>query len=375
MSSEDSEEKTEEPTQRRQRESREKGEVARSKELNTMALILGGALTLYSIRGSLANDFYGIFSKGFTLDRAYAFDSQLLLPHLCEIATKGLVTTLPFLIIALVITMFASVLIGGFNFSIETIAFKWERLNFLSGLKKMFSTKSLVELAKAVIKVGLMALFSIVIFRCKVTTVFSLDKEAINIAIYDSVGTLLFTGLVLALSLVIVAMLDVPFQFWEHAKKLKMTKQEIRDDYKDTEGKPEIKRKIREKQRELCKRRMMSKVPTANVVITNPTHFAVAIKYDETNMMTPIVVAKGADLIAEMIKKVAKANKVPFVEAPPLARALYYHVELDAEIPSGLYVAVARILAYIYELNLYNVGQGNAPILPNEFQIPKELQV
>jgi flagellar biosynthetic protein FlhB len=231
-----------------------------------------------------------------------------------------------------------------------------------------------VEFVKAILKFILLLGFSLVVFRSKLTEVFFLDKEAVNVSIANSISILLFTGLVLAFSLVIIALIDVPFQLWEHARQLKMTKQEVRDDAKDTEGKPEVKQKIRAKQRELRKRRMLSKVPTANVIITNPTHFAVAVKYDDTAMAAPIVVAKGVDLIAEMVKKVAKANNIPFVSAPPLARALYYHVELDEEIPAGLYVAVARVLAYIYELNLYHAGQGNEPTQPREFNIPKELE-
>jgi flagellar biosynthetic protein FlhB len=315
-----------------------------------------------------------IFSKGFSFARAYAFDSQLVLQHLATMVTQGVLTLLPFLGIIVVIAIFAPMLIGGFNFSLEAINFKWDRLDPINGLKKMFSWKVAVEFLKAILKFSLVVLFSYLIFKKKIVAVFALDKAAINVAIYNFADILLAAGLVLALALVIIAMIDIPFQFWDHARQLRMTKQEIRDDLKDTEGKPEVRRKIKEKQRQLSRRRMMAKVATANVVITNPSHFAVAIKYDEAQMMTPIVVAKGADLIAEMIKKVAKANKVPFVAAPPLARALYYHVELDAEIPTGLYVAVAKILAYVYELELYNKGQGNAPTEPSELPIPKELQ-
>lgn len=375
MATEDSQEKTEEPTERRREDAREKGQIVRSKELSTMVLILGGVLTMYGLGGYLADNLYSIFYKGFSLSRDYAFDPQLLLQHVYKLSIRGVVTVLPFLGIILFVAVLAPALVGGFNFSFESINFKWDRLDLINGLKKMFSWKSAIEFIKAILKFGLVVLFSFVIFNNKIALVFALDRESINVAVYNSLEILLYTGLILSFSLIIITILDVPFQMWDHARQLRMTKQEIRDDMKETEGRPEVKRKIREKQRELRRRRMMSKVPTASVVITNPTHFAVAIKYDELNMRAPVVVAKGADLIAEMIKKVAKANKVPFVSAPPLARSLYYHVELDEEIPAGLYVAVAKILAYVYELELYNEGQGKVPTQPDEWSIPKELQV
>ena len=374
MAGEDSQEKTEEPTERRREDARERGQVVRSKELNTMVLIFGGVLTMYALSTHIAHNFHYLFQKGFSFNRSYAFDVQLLMQQLYKVTIQGMLTILPFLCIIFFIALLASVVIGGFNFSMESINFKWDRLDPINGLKKMVSWKSVVEFIKAILKFVLVVGFSIVVFNIKIAQVFLMDKESINVSIASSLNILLYTGLILAFSLVLIALIDIPFQFWEHARQLKMTKQEVRDDMQDTEGKPEVKRKIKERQRELLKRRMISKVPTANVIITNPTHFAIAIKYDETNMKAPIVVAKGIDLIAEMIKKVAKANHVPFVEAPPLARALYYHVELDEEIPSGLYVAVAKILAYIYELNLYHNGQGNEPVQPREFTMPKELE-
>ena len=374
MADEEAQEKTEDPTERRLEEAREQGQIVRSKELNTMVLIFGGVITMYATSGYVAGNFYAIFVKGFSFAREYAFDPKLMLLQLNVLTTKGLLAGLPFLLVITLVALLAPIMVGGFNFSMASVSLKWDRLNFISGLQKMFSLKSVGEFVKAVLKFSLVTLFVYIIFYNKITAVFLMDKEPVNVAIHNAADILLFAALMLSFSLVIIALVDVPLQVWNHAKELKMTKQEVRDDLKNSEGKPEIKRKIREKQNELRKRRMMSKIPTANVVITNPTHFAIAIKYDEATMSAPVVVAKGADLIAEMIRKVAKANNLPFVSAPPLARALYYNVDLDEEIPSGLYVAVARVLAYVYELNLYNNGEGNEPTQPLDFAIPKELR-
>ena len=374
MAGEDSQEKTEQPTERRKQDAKERGQVVRSKELNTMILVLGGVLTMYSLSNHISDGFYSIFHKAFSFGREHAFDIKLFLIYAYKSATETIMLMLPFFGVIFFISVFATLLVGGFSFSFESINFKWDRLDAIKGLKKMFSWKSLVELVKAMLKFTIVVVFFSVNFYNKISSVFALDRNSANVTISVALNILLFTGLILAISLAIIALIDVPFQFWDHNRQLKMTKQEVRDDMKDTEGKPEVKRKIKEKQRELRKRRMISKVPTADVIITNPTHFAVAIKYDETEMTAPIVLAKGVDVAAEIIKKVAKANSVPFVSAPPLARSIYYHVELDEEIPAGLYMAVAKILASVYELNLYKKGEGNEPTQPREFTIPKELE-
>lgn len=373
MAADDAQEKTEEPTERRREEARKRGQIVRSKELNTMALIFGGVITLYSLTGHIASNLQALFYRGFTIDRIEIFNLELFFARLDNLVTYGITLVLPFLIIIVIVALLASVAVGGFHFSIDAISFKWDRLDPINGIKKMFSWKAIMELVKAVVKFALIVGFFIAILHNKIAQIFLLDKATIYLAITSSVDILLYTGLILALALIIIAIIDVPFQFWHHARQLKMSKQELRDELKDSDGKPEVKSKIREKQRELRKRRMMANIPKANVIITNPTHFAVAIKYDDATMAAPVVVAKGVDLVAELIKKVAKAHNIPFVEAPPLARSLYYHVELEAEIPAGLYVAVAKILAYIYELQVYKSGGGEEPTQPREFPIPKEL--
>jgi flagellar biosynthesis protein FlhB len=281
---------------------------------------------------------------------------------------------LPFLIGIVLVALFAPMLIGGFNFSVEAFAIKLDRLDPIKGLKKIISLKSLIELIKAIMKFSLICICFVALVNYKLQDVFSLDQKAINLAVNESANTVLFTMLIISMPLILVSLIDVPFQIWDNAKQLKMTKQEIKDEMKDTEGKPEVKSKLKALQRELRKRRMMSNVAKADVVITNPTHFAVAIKYDEMRNPAPIVLAKGTNLVAEMIKKVAKANGVPFVSAPALARAIYFNVEIDEEVPSGLYVAVAKVLAYIYELRLYNKGDIDKPVLPSNLSIPKEFK-
>lgn len=372
MAEEESQEKTEDATEKRKREAREKGQVNRSKELNTFLLMLGTTLLYYAFGGKVVNALKLVFTESFVLERALIFDANFLIPRALQLGELITFAIMPMLLLILAISVLAPSLVGGFNFSFEAVSFKLEKLDPLSGLKRMFSLKVVVELIKAVFKIVLLSGGFYVMLKMKLEEIFYLDQMNLEKASLIAADDILFVMLILSISLIFIVVIDVPYVIWDSARQLKMSKQEIKDEHKDTEGKPEVKSKIRQLQREAAKRRMMSEVPKADVVITNPDHFAVAIKYDDS-MSAPIVVAKGADLIAEMIKKVALANDVMIVRIPPLARSVYYNVDLEEEIPQGLYVAVAKVLAYVYEIKA-SKGKRVMSKLPTENEIPEELR-
>lgn len=374
MAEDEAQERTEEATEKRKREAREKGNIVRSKELNSMAVLVGGGLILMAQSESMSQALLDLFEKGFILTKADVFDSKQWLIHLSMLFENIVLAFLPFFGLLFIITLFVPMLVSGPSFSFEAIMPKLDRLDPIQGIKKMFSMKALMEMIKAILKFLIVVGMFFVVVNVKISQVANLDLKSLSPAISDSASILMYTLLVLSSGLIIITMIDVPFQLWDHAKKLKMSRQEVRDEHKDTEGRPEVKSKVRSMQREISRRRMMSNVPKADVIITNPTHYAVALKYDESFMGAPVVVAKGADLVAEMIKKVGNAHEVPFLSVPPLARALFWNVEIDEEVPSGLYVAVAKVLAYVFELKLYKQGKAKRPNVPSEFPIPDELR-
>jgi len=251
---------------------------------------------------------------------------------------------------------------------------KLSRMDPMAGLKRMFSLKSLVELGKALGKVVVILGATILLLLMLQQPLFRLSDESINSAIMHSLQLSGVAAIILSAVTAIIAAIDIPFQIWEHSKKLKMSRQELKDEMKDTEGKPEVKGRIRQMQREIAQRRMMASVPDADVIITNPTHFAVALIYDPENMGTPILLAKGGDHVAMKIREIAKAHKVEIIESPILARAVFYTTDIDQEIPAGLYVAVAQVLAYVFQLRNFRKGQGEKPPYPRNLKVPKDMQ-
>jgi flagellar biosynthetic protein FlhB len=281
---------------------------------------------------------------------------------------------MPLFGVLLVASIVGPIALGGWLFSGKAMAPKLSRMDPLAGLKRMFSVKALVELGKALGKVLVILGATIILLLMLQQPMFRLSDESTNAAIIHSLQLSGFAAIVLAAITAIIAAVDVPFQIWDHNKKLKMSRQELKDEMKDTEGKPEVKGRIRQLQREIAQRRMMSNVPEADVVITNPTHFAVALKYDPENMGTPILLAKGGDHVALKIREIAKAHKVEIIESPILARAVFYTTEIDQEIPAGLYVAVAQVLAYVFQLRNFRKGKGERPPYPRNIKVPKDMQ-
>jgi len=368
-------EKTEPASQRRLEQAREEGQVARSQELNTCAVLFGSGMLLYASASGLMNDARQLLAGGLTLTRDQMLDSHQLLPHLFQQTWHALVALGPLLALVIAVVVLAQTGVGGWVFSTKPFSPQFSRLNPIAGFGRMFSKHGLVELAKALLKTILVTVVvSVAIWKERDTLV-----ALLTMSLPDgvaSIGRLLgLTFIVGAGSLVLVAAVDVPFQIWQHHHRLRMTKEEVRQEMKETEGDPHIKARIRQQQREMARRRMMAAVPTADVVVTNPTHYAVALKYESSGGRAPRVVAKGADAVAAKIRELAQEHRVPLLDAPPLARALYKHTDLGDEIPALLYKAVAEVLAYVFQLRSYRPGSGQAPRAPRELPVPPELDI
>ena len=372
--SESGADKSEEPTDKRVRESREKGQIARSKELSTVAVTLGGIGGLLASGGSLANNMMAMMQGSFELSRATVMDEGAMVRLLLSSGMIALDAIMPLLIVLMIVSVIGPISLGGWLFSAKTMAPKFSRMNPGAGLKRMFSTKALVELLKALGKFLVVLAVALAVLGAYQDELLSIAKQPLDLAIMHSVEVVGWCALWMACGLILIAVVDVPFQLWDNKQKLKMTKQEVRDEYKDSEGKPEVKSRIRQLQRDAAQRRMMQSVPEADVVITNPTHFAVALKYDGSKGGAPMLIAKGGDFVALKIREIANEHKVTVLESPALARAVYYSTELDQEIPAGLYLAVAQVLAYVYQLRQYRTGKGKRPDPLNNLPIPPDLR-
>jgi len=375
MAEEDSsQEKTEEATPRRLEKAREEGDVPRSRELSTFTVLMAGTVGLWIFGDRIFQSIVGVMKDNLTVERASLYDTNQMAIHLASAANEVVWALVPLMGLLLVAAIVGPLGLGGWNFSGKALMPKGSRINPISGLKRMFSMRSLVELIKGWLKVSLVGGLALVIMNWVEPEILFLPMESIETALAHSVDIILWTAIALSASTLIIAAIDVPYQVYEHAKKLKMSMQDIKDEFKETEGKPEVKRKVRQMQMEMAQRRMMGDVPEADVIITNPTHYSVAIKYDPSVASAPIMLAKGADEIALKIREVGNEYDIPILEAPPLARSIYYNTEIGDEIPEGLYIAVAQVLAYIFQLDQYMAGRGPKPKDPSEFPIPDDLQ-
>lgn len=372
--SESGADKSEEPTEKRLRESREKGQIARSRELNTLAIMLAGAGGLLAFGGSLGNALLSIMSGNFSLSREVIMDERSMMIWLLASGKVAVDAVLPLFLALLIASIVGPIALGGWLFSAKAMAPKMSRMNPLAGLKRMFSTKALVELLKALAKFTLVLAVALAVLSANIDDLLAMAHEPLQSAILHAAQVVGWSALWMACGLVLIAAVDVPFQLWDNKQKLMMTKQEVRDEYKDSEGKPEVKQRIRQLQREMAERRMMQAVPQADVVITNPTHFAVALKYDPSKGNAPVLLAKGGDFTALKIREIAQEHKVMLLESPALARAVFYSTELDQEIPAGLYLAVAQVLAYVYQIRQYRAGKGKRPAPLPDLPIPPDLR-
>lgn len=368
----DGTEKSEEPSEKKLREAREKGQVPRSKELTTLLMTLGAALFLMFYGYYMWVDLEALAIRGLSFDRAHAFDFQMATNLILGMIVQALMMILPFLALMVVIAIISPMLLGGWNFSTQAMAPKLSKLNPASGIKRMFSMNALMELLKALGKFVLVGGVAAIFLWLSFGEVMAIGQESLRVAMAHSGKLIVEAFVFVSLSLIVIALIDVPFQMIQHTNQLKMTKQEVKEEYKQQEGNPEVKGRIRALQREMSQKRMMQAVPEADVVITNPTHFAVALKYDAQDMPEPTVIAMGSDFMAAQIRTLAKDNNIPMVEAPPLARALYYNAEIDRPIPYDLFKAVASVLAYVYQIR---DGKRAQAVDFENLPIPEEMQV
>lgn len=368
-------EKTEQPSAKRLDDAKQKGQVPRSRELTTVVVLIASAVAMMFMGERLLRSLTEVMQVSFSFSRSLIFDTGMLVNQLWLGVSIVAFDLGIFLAVTLIAALAAPALMGGWNFSGQAMAPKPEKLDPIKGLKRIFGPQGLIELAKALGKfllVGGIATFILWGLRAQLLT---LGKQEVNVAMTELASLILWVFLLICSSLILIAMIDVPFQKWNHIRQLRMTKQEVKDEHKETDGSPEVKGRIRRMQIQLSQQRMMQDVPNADVVITNPTHYAVALRYDQSKNGAPVLVAKGADLVAQQIRLIADQHQVPVVSAPPLTRAVYYSTEIGQEIPSGLYIAVAQVLAFVFQLRRYHTRGGNKPKLDTEqLPIPDELK-
>ncbi|NOX09883.1 MAG: flagellar biosynthesis protein FlhB [Gammaproteobacteria bacterium] len=374
MAENDGQERTEQATPKRIEDARKKGQIPRSKELNTMGITMAAAAAFMFMGADMMTAFGNLLHDGLTLKRDVIFNSDAMASMLGQRVMEGLWLAAPFFAVTFVVAIFVSAMLGGWSFSVQSMAFKIEKLSLFKGMKRMFSMRGLMELVKALLKFILISTVATLLLYAHIGNFLSLGHQDVHQAMAHAGEVLVFCFLILSSTLLVIAAIDVPFQLWDHAKNLKMTRQEIKDENKDIEGKPEVKQKIRNLQHEMAERRMMTDVPKADVVVTNPSHYAVALRYDTSAMGAPVVVAKGQDLIAAQIRDIASNYDVPVLSTPPLARALFFSTELEKEIPAGLYLAVAQVLAYVYQIKTARENGSNEPDMPANLPIPDELR-
>ncbi|WP_076416945.1 flagellar biosynthesis protein FlhB [Colwellia sp. UCD-KL20] len=375
MAESDSGEKTEEPTAKKLSEARKKGQIARSKDLGTMFVLVGSAVAIMMVGSSLVESLSHIMTRFFSLSRKESLDIHALF-NVAQGTISDIIAPLLWIFFIIMLAAFiGNTMLGGISFSAEAMAPKLSKMSPIAGFKRMFGIKALVELIKSLLKFFVVFIVAFLLLTSLFDQILGLSLEAIPINFEHATDMLLWMFLALALSIGIIAAIDAPYQTWEHNRQLKMTKQEIKDEFKNSEGSPEIKGRIRRVQYEMSQRRMMQDVPDSDVVITNPTHYSIALKYDPTSGNAPQLVAKGIDEMAIHIRTIAKEHEVEILQSPALARSLYYTAEVNEDIPEELFAAVAQVLAFVYQLNEYKKGKSKRPnALAKNLPIPDEFK-
>ncbi|MEN3365667.1 MAG: flagellar biosynthesis protein FlhB [Burkholderiales bacterium] len=366
-------EKTEPASPRRLEQAREEGDIPRSREIATCTVLLAAGVGMMFTGEGLVHQLGRLLASGMSFDRSEVFEFDRLVMRLAADIVNVLIAFAPLAGLMFIVAIVSPILVGGWIFSGKAFMPKFSRLNPISGLGNLVSTRNGVELIKAILKAILVGGVSWMVVSSQLEQMLALAVEPFNSG-SAHLGKMVLSGFItIVCSLVVIVLIDGPYQLWHYANKLKMTREEVRQESKESDGDPHIKAKIRQLQREMAQRRMMTEVPTADVIVTNPTHYAVALKYTDGKMRAPKVVAKGADEVAAKIRELAAENRVPLLEAPPLARALYTHTELGDEIPEGLYTAVAEVLAYVFQLRTYSKMGGVRPEEPSAIDVPPQL--
>lgn len=367
-------EKTEEATPRRKEKAREEGQVPRSRELTTFMLLLGGVIGLSSMGSMLYNQLGMVMEQAFLFERRQAMESTPMLVNALDLGQRTLFAMIPLFLLLVVIALIAPALLGGWLVSAKSMQPKFSKLNPIKGIKRIFSSQALVELAKAIAKSVLVGGVAATFLYFNVGRFMALMDQPIQQALTNALRMAALAAGLMVLVLIVVILIDVPFQLYSNAKKLRMSQEEVKREHKESEGDPHLKARIRQQQQAMARGRMMSKVPQADVIITNPTHYAVALSYQEGSMGAPRLVAKGADRVAARIREIGAENGIPRLEAAPLARALYHHVDLEAEVPADLYTAVAEVMAWAYRLKQVAQQGGEMPPTPDNLPVPPEME-
>ena len=373
MAADDAQEKTEDPTEKKKSKAKEKGQIARSRELSTTLVLIASAAALLLVGRGLAEALYEIFTRAFTLSREETYDFAHAFQILPAVLKSLIVPMAFYMVIVVIAGVYGNVALGGYNFTWHTAKPQFNKLNPLKGLKRMFGPNGAVELLKAAAKFIVVAVTTFIALTFFQDEALHLDQEMYPRNLIHAVELVAWIFLIICCAMIPIAIFDVPWSQHKHTEQMKMSKQEVKDERKNSEGDPQIKSRIRRLQYQAAAKRMMQAVPEADVVVTNPTHYSVALKYDPSGERAPVVIAKGADELALHIRKIAGAHSVPLVAAPPLARAVFYSTEVEHEIPEQLFMAVAQLLAYVYQLKAWRSGKGKRPKpLTHNLPIPPE---
>lgn len=366
-------EKTESATPRRLEKAREEGQIVRSRELSSLALLAAGFYGVWGMSANIGDHLQSMLRGSFTFNHASVFDASRMLIGAGAASREGLYALLPILALTGMAALLSPLALGGWHVSANVLELKFSRLDPIAGLGRMFSINGPIQLGMSLAKTLVVGGIGGISIWNRHDEVLALAMQPLTMALANAAHLIAVCCGMTVAGMFVVAALDVPYQLWNYHKKLRMTKEEVKREHKENEGDPQMKGRIRAQQRAIARRRMMSKVPLADVVVTNPTHFAVALQYSDGEMRAPRVVAKGVNLVAARIRELAVENNVPLLEAPPLARALYHNVDLDREIPGALYGAVAEVLAWVFQLRRYKTEGGTVPVAPTEFDVPADL--
>ncbi|MCE0491371.1 flagellar type III secretion system protein FlhB [Pantoea sp. Mb-10] len=373
MSEESDEDKTESPSPHRLQKAREDGQIPRSRELTSVLMLLAGLLILWLGGSNMADRLAGMLATGFRFDHSMVSDDKLIVGHIGNLIGQAVLALLPLMAGLVIVAIAAPMLLGGINFSSKSLKVDFNKLNPLPGIKRMVSAQTWVELLKAVIKAAMVGLVGGWYIWSHWQEMLRLISESPVTALHHGLTLIAVSCALIMMSLIPMVGFDVFWQLYSHFKKLRMTRQEVRDEHKQNEGDPHVKGRIRQAMRAAARRRMMADVPKADVIVTNPTHYSVALQYQEGKMSAPKVIAKGAGDIALKIRELAKEHRIPILEAPPLARALYRHTEIGQFIPGALYSAVAEVLAWVWQLRRWKREGGLIPTKPKQLPVPADM--
>lgn len=373
MAEESDLEKTEPASPGRLEKAREEGQVARSRELVTFVMLSTGLAATWIMGETIGSDLSGALRNSLKFERATAFDPAHMIVQSGVVILQAMHALMPLLFAMLIAALVAPMLLGGWLFSGKSLAPNFSKLNPVAGVGRMFSTESLAELTKTIVKSILVGGVAWWVISGNLGQIMDLMREPLHQALPHTMRLMATCCALIIGSLLLVAAIDVPYQLWSHAHKLRMSREDLRQEQKENDGDPQIKAQIRRQQQQVAKRRMMAEVPKADIIVTNPTHFAVALKYRDKEMRAPRVVAKGADLVALRIRAMAMEHNVPILEAPPLTRALFRHTQLGDEIPAALYAAAAEVLAWAYQLQRAGSEGGAVPRTPENLPVPQAL--